>query len=156
MAGVKEKIESNLKLIKSMVEGFERDIDIAKKIDVSYASYKSYKAKDLALKAIYEEIKNKRNEEVEGKLFKLCTGYDYTEEMAFKCKEEEITEGGKILVKESVRVVKVKKRKDPDLNAQKYWLNNKKKAIWKDDPHKVELGKKTLKIKQQQVEEGIL
>lgn len=152
MASVKETIESNLKLVKSMLEEGKPDKDIAKKLDISYASYKNYKAKDLAIKAIYDEVKNTRNEEVENSLFKLCTGFTYSEEVATKVKEEYKDEEGNVLVKEDVKVVKVKKHKLPELAAQKYWLNNKKKATWKDDPNKTDIDKKTLKLKEKEIE----
>lgn len=153
MAAIKDIIQSNLKLVKSMLEEGKTDKDISKKLDISYASYKNYKAKDLAIKAIYDEVKNTKNEEVENSLFKLCNGFVYHEEVATKIKEEVIAEDGKtILVKEDVKVVKVKKYKTPDLAAQKYYLNNRNKARWKDDPTKADLGKKGLKLKEREIE----
>lgn len=152
MSSVKGVIESGLKQVKSMLEEGKTDKDIAKELGISYASYKNYKAKDLAIKAIYDEVKNTRNEEVENSLFKLCTGFTYTEEIATKVKEEFKDDDGNILVKEDVKVVRVKKMKLPELAAQKYWLNNKKKAIWKDDPYKVDVDKKVVKIKEKELE----
>ena len=39
----------------------------------------------------------------------------------------------------------------PDLAAQKYWLNNRKKATWKDDPNKVEIDKKNIRLKEKEL-----
>ena len=55
------------------------------------------------------------------------------------------------LVKEDVKISKVKKFARPDVVAQKYWLNNRKKAQWKDDPNKVENDKKALKLKEKEL-----
>lgn len=152
MAGVLDIIKDNLKQVKSMLEGGKTDKEIAKALGISYASYKNYKAKNLDLKAIYEEVKETRNAEVENSLFKLCTGYNYYEEVPTKIKEEVVDEESNVVVvKERVVVSKVKKYKGPELAAQKYWLNNKKKAQWKEDPSKIDIEKKKVKIKEKEV-----
>ena len=46
----------------------------------------------------------------------------------------------------------VKKWKSADLAAQKYWLNNRKKATWKENPNSVELKRKELKLKEKEIE----
>lgn len=155
MAGVLDKIKDNLKLVKSMLEDGKTDKEIAMKIDVSYASYKNYKAKNLDIKAIYDEVKEIRNAEVENSLFKLCTGYTYYEEVPTKVKEEVIVdkENNVAVTQEKVVISKVKKYKGPELAAQKYWLNNKKKAQWKEDPSKADIEKKKVKLKEKEVEQ---
>lgn len=136
-----------------MLEDGSTDKEIAKKLDISYASYKNYKAKDLALKAIYDEVKNTRDQEVEEALFKLCKGYHYYEEVPTKIKEE--VEGeleGVVLVKEKVVISSVKKYCKPELAAQKYYLNNKKPTQWKDDMHKVKNDKARTKLEKEKLE----
>ncbi|MGL5149725.1 MAG: Xaa-His dipeptidase [Clostridium sp.] len=152
MASVKDIIDNSLNIIKEMLEAGKADKDIAKRLDISYASYKNYKSKSVAVKAIYDEVKNTRNEEVENSLFKLCNGFTYHEEVATKVKEEYEGSQGQTLIKESVKVTKVRKYSKPDLNAQKYWLNNKKKASWKEDPHKVSNDKENLKLKKKEID----
>lgn len=152
MAGVKEIIESKLNQVKSMLEDGKTDKEIAKELDISYASYKNYKAKDLAIKAIYDEVKNYKDEEVEASLFKLCNGFIYQEEVPTKVKIEIKKEDGSIEVAETVKVTKVKKYCLPNLQAQKYWLNNRKSAKWKDDMHKVKNEKELLKLKKKELE----
>lgn len=156
MAGVKEVIGSNLNLVKSMLEEGKTDKEISDKLDISYASYKNYKAKDLAIKAIYNEVKNYKDEEVEEALFKNCIGYKYYEEVVTKIKEEFEGQEGQILMREVVKISNVKKYKGPDLAAQKYWLNNKKSAHWKDDLHKVKNDKELLKLKKKEVESKVI
>ena len=98
-----------------------------------------------------DEVKEARNEQVEDALFKCAKGYHYYEEVATKVKEEVEGENGTVLVKEDVKISLVKKYKGPDREAQKYWLNNRKKPQWKDDPNKVENDKKALKLKEKEL-----
>ena len=84
-------------------------------------------------------------------MFKCCTGYHYYEDVVTKVKEDILTDDGIVLVKEDVKISKVKKFAKPDVNAQKYWLNNRKKASWKDDPNKVENDKKALKLREKEI-----
>jgi len=153
MKSVEEIINDNLNLIESMVEGGSTDKEIANKLEVSYSTFKKYKVNHSALNTLMAECKNKKNEEVEQALFKCCTGYTYEEEVITKVKEEVLAEdSATVLVQERVKVSKVKKFKGPELAAQKYWLNNKKKAKWQEDPHKVKNDKKLTELKEKEVE----
>ena len=157
MRSVEETVKDSLKLIESMVEEGSTDEEIAKKIGISYSSFKRHKSQNSELKAIIAQCKDKKNDMVEQSLFKCCNGYIYHEEVATKVKEEVLDKDTNIiLVKEDVKVVKVKKYKGADLAAQKYWLNNKKKATWKEDPHKVENDKKLTKLKEKEVESKVI
>ena len=60
------------------------------------------------------------------------------------------------MVKEDVKISLVKKHKGPDVVAIRYWLNNRKKAQWKDDPNKVENDKKALKLKEKEVNSRVI
>ena len=127
------------------------DKEISEKLGVSYSTFKKYKAENKTLKDLMAECKNKKNEAVEKALFDNAVGYEYEEETPVKIKEEFKEDDGTILVKERVVVKKVKKFSKPDLNAQKYWLNNKKKSVWADDPNKVSNDKKLTKLKEKEV-----
>lgn len=144
-----DELQVKLPLIISMFEQGLTDKEIAEKLDISYSTWKRKKAQNNEIKEALEKLKDTRNQEVEEALFKCCKGYHYWEEVATKIKEEFEGEEGQILVRESVKISNVKKYKGPDLAAQKYWLNNKKKSQWKDDPHRVEVAKKELKIKEE-------
>lgn len=145
---VDEELESQIPMIISMIKDNCSDKEIIEMLGISPSTWKRKKAQNTRIKNAIDEAINYKNEKVEEALFKCCTGYKYTEEVATKVKEEYESESGQKLVREDVKVVLVKKYRGPDVNAQKYWLNNKKKEKWKDDPHKVELGKKSLKIKE--------
>lgn len=154
---IDEDIESRLPLIISMIKDNFTDKEIAEKLGVSLSTWRRKKSQNNKIKAIIDEICDERNSEVEQALFKCCTGYHYYEDVVTKVKEQVLSEDGEtILVKEDVKISKVKKYKGPDVVAQKYWLNNRKKAAWKDDPHKVDNDKKVLKLKEKEVESKTL
>lgn len=150
-----EDIESRLTLIISMLKDNFTDKDIAEKLGISLSTWRRKKSQNNKIKAVVDEICDERNSEVEQALFKCCKGYKYYEEVLTKVKEEVLADDGEtILVKENVKISNVKKFKGPDVNAQKYWLNNRKKAAWKDDPNKVENDKKLTKLKEKQIDKG--
>lgn len=148
---VDEDIEKSLTLIISMLKDNCTDKEIAEKLGISLSTWRRKKSQNNKIKAVIEEITDEKNHEVEEKLFKNCVGYYYTEEVATKVKNEIKNDDGSITVNEDVQVTKVRKYSKPDLAAQKYWLNNKKKTAWKDDPNKVEIDKKSLKLKEKEV-----
>lgn len=152
MKSVEDTIKDNLKLIESMSENGSTDKEIAEKLDISYSTFKRYKASNKDLKDLMAQCKDKKNEMVEQSLFKICNGYDYEEEVPVKVKEEVMADDGQtVLTKERVVVKKVTKYKGPDLAAQKYWLNNMKKAKWAEDPNRVLNDKKLTKLKEKEV-----
>ena len=148
---VDEDVESSLTLIISMLKDNATDKEIAEKLGISLSTWRRKKSQNPKIKQVIEEITDSRNQEVEEALFKNCKGYHYYEEVAFKCKKEIPQEDGSVIVQEEVEVKNVKKYSKPDLAAQKYWLNNRKKAAWKDDPNKVENDKKALKLREKEI-----
>lgn len=148
---VDEIIESNLTQVISMLKDGCKDKEIIEFLGISRSAWKAKKNNNSKLKQAIDEVKEARNEQVEDALFKCCTGYHYYEDVVTKVKEEILTDDGTVLVKEDVKISTVKKYAKPDVNAQKYWLNNRKKASWKDDPNKVENDKKALKLKEKEI-----
>lgn len=150
-------IESHLDEIEQWLEQNNTDKEIANKLGIAYSTFRKYKGISVALKGRYATVKDNKNQEVEKALYKGCVGYAYYEEIANKVKEEYLAEDGKtILSREVVKVVSVKKYKGPDLNAQKYWLNNKEKTKWKEDPHKVSNDKKLTNLKEKEINSRVI
>lgn len=152
------KITDNLKIIADNLSNIEEwvsqgstDKEIAENLSMSYSTFKRYKKENEKLKAAVNRGKCKKNDEVVASLFKCCTGYHYYEEVPTKVKIEEETKDGNIITREEVKISSVKKYKGPDLNAQKYWLNNRDKTKWQDDPNKVINDKKMVKLKEKEV-----
>lgn len=148
---VDEELESQIPLIITMIKDDCSDKEIIEKLGISPSTWKRKKAQNTRIKNAIDEAINYKNEKVEEALFKCCTGYKYTEEVATKIKEEYEGESGQKLVKEDVKVVLIKKYKGPDINAQKYWLNNRKKNEWKDDHHKVNIEKEKLRLQKEAI-----
>jgi len=154
---VDEIIEDNLSTVISMLKDGCKDKEIIEYLGISRSAWKAKKNNNTKLKQAIDEVKDERNEQVEDALFKCCTGYSYYEEVVTKVKEEVVAEDGTtILVKEDVKISKVKKYRGPDTVAQKYWLNNRKKAMWKDDPHKVDNDKKLTKLKEKEADSKVI
>lgn len=148
-----ERIQDNLTLIESMVSDGSTDKEIAEKLGISYSTFRRYKSQNADLKAAIAQGKDKKNQSVIQALYKNCIGYKYYEEVPTKVKKEILAEDGKtVLVQEEVEISSVKKYKGPDLNAQKYWLNNRDTAKWKDDPNKAANDKKLTKLREREVE----
>ena len=148
-------IKDNLELIGTMVESGSTDKEIAKKIGIGYSTYRKYKAQDTDLKQVIAEGKDKKNQAVEQALYKCCVGYHYYEDVATKVKVQRV-EDGQVLESEDVRLSSVKKYRGPDLAAQKYWLNNKQKTKWSEDPNRTVNDKKLLKLKEKEVKSKTL
>lgn len=153
---VDEIIEGNLTQVISMLKNGCKDKEIIEFLGISRSAWKAKKNNNTKLKQAIDEVKEQRNEEVEDSLFKCCKGYTYYEEVVTKVKEEVQGDDGIVLVKEDVKISKVKKYKGPDVGAIKYWLNNRKKALWKDDPNKADNDKKALKLKEKEIESKVL
>lgn len=150
MKSIEENISNNLELIETMVEDNKTDKEIAAKLGIGYSTFKRYKATNDDLKAAIAEGKDKKNQAVEQALYKCCVGYSYYEDVATKTKVQRVEEG-QVLESEEVSINSVKKYRGPDLAAQKYWLNNKQKTKWSEDPNKTVNDKKLLKLKEKEV-----
>ena len=61
---------------------------------------------------------------------------------------------GRKLQKENVVTVEFEEEIPPDVSAIKFWLANRQKGRWCDNPHKVSNDREHLKLKKQQIEQG--
>lgn len=146
-------IESNLKNIEKWIVQGIPEKEIAKKLDMAYSTFRNHKKTMQALKDTIKEALEEKQQKVEEALFKRCIGFNFYEEVAMKVKEESLADdGATVLVNERVEVKEVKKYSPPDLNAQKYYLNNRDKTHWSEDPNKVANDKKLTKLKEKQID----
>lgn len=152
----KDILRKNSNKVKELLMEGLSERAIAEELGISYSTYRQYKTKDSVLKSVYEELKISKDDEVERSLFKLCNGFVYTEEIATKVKNEIKHPDGSVEVSEDVKISHVKKYCKPDLNAQKYWLNNRKSDKWKDDKHKVKRDKEMLELKKKEVQSKVI
>jgi hypothetical protein len=141
-------IESNLDKIEQWMEDNYTDKEIAKELKVAYSTYRKYKSVSVALRDKIATVKDNKNQEVEKAVYNNAIGYFYQEEIVTKIKIGEFEEG--------VKISSVKKYKGPDLAAEKYWLNNKNKVKWRDDPNRVDNDKKLTKLKEKEVNAKVI
>lgn len=144
-------IEDHLNDIEKWVASGITEKEIAKKLSISYSTFRKHKRSMVTLKEAIKEGLEEKKQAVEKALFKKCIGYHYTEEVVQKVKKERL-EDKIILVDEVLEVQEVKKYSAPDLNAQKYYLNNRDKTKWSEDPNRVANDKKLTKLKEKEVE----
>lgn len=143
-------ILNNLENIKTWIVKGLTEKEIAKKVGMAYSTFRRHKKDMQALKDAIKEGLEEKQQEVEKALFKKCLGFHYTEEVVQKVKKERI-EDNTVLVDEVLEVKEVKKYSPPDLNAQKYYLNNRDKVHWSDDPNRVANDKKLTKLKEKEL-----
>lgn len=157
MKSNEEIIERSLSLIESWVADGCTDKEIAEKLGLSYSTFRRYKTQNTDLKSAIAQGKDKKNDNVVQALYKNCIGYKYYEEVPTKVKKEVLADDGKtVLIQEDVKISSVKKYKGPDLAAQKYWLNNRDKSKWQEDPNKVANDKKLTKLKEKEVNSKVI
>lgn len=153
---VQDMIESRISEIETWVEHGDTDKDIAEKLGIGYSTYRKYKSDNVALKGAIATGKDKANQQVEKALLNNCLGYKYYEEVATKVKKETRLPDGTVTIEEDVVIKSVKRYKGPDLNAQKFWLVNRKTKAWAEDPNKVLNDKKLTKLKEKEIDSKVI
>ena len=148
----KNKIIENLELIETWAfEGLSKK-EIAKRIGVTDRTLRNYESKDKRVfSALNSPIEN-MNTKVEYALLKCALGYEYEEEELTKVKEVITDSDGKKITRETYKPILIKKKVKPDVNAQKFWLNNRDEEDWKDNPHKVKNDKELMELRKKELE----
>ncbi|EGT4908126.1 transposase [Clostridioides difficile] len=144
------KWETHVKDKLPLIEGLARngipEEQIAKKLGVGYSTFRRYKEKYGALRAALKKGREVVDFEVEGALIKRALGYSYTEETR-ELKEGKDGEGAKLLLTKTVT-----KQVAPDITAQMFWLKNRKKEEWQNDPHKILNDKEALELRKKELD----
>lgn len=148
----KNIILENLELIETWAfEGMSKK-EISKKLGITDRTLRNYESKDKRVFSVLNNPIENMNNKVEYALLKCALGYEFEEEELVKEKSYSTDKEGNKLVTESYRPITVKKRIRPDVNAQKFWLNNRNDEQWKDNPHKVKNDKEILEIRKKELE----
>lgn len=100
--------------------------DMAKKCDVPYSSWKTYKKEHKELEKAIREHKEIFDIKLENAFFRRCLGYSYEEDTKELIKDNTTGELKLEVVK------KVKKEIPPDVNALKFALSNRMKGKYAD------------------------
>lgn len=153
---MKEKtLEHILKNLESIgnwsIEGVPEK-EIARRLGVSDRTLRRYKKANLSVKDSLNAGKKNRCDEVEYALLKKALGYKYKEEQPQKVKKIYYDENGNKCIEETIQIIQIEKVVPPDVQAQKFWLNNRKKTYWKDNPHKVKTDAELLDLRKKELE----
>lgn len=124
-------------------------------LGVAYSTFREYKKKYSALSAALKKGREVVDFEVENAMLKIALGFSKIEEQAIKCRDISYDERGKKCQSERVEIVEVEKYYPPNFNAQKHWLNNRKKDEWKNDPNKIEIDREALELRKKELEQKI-
>ena len=147
-------VKSHFDDIKKWLQEGLYEKDIIKNLGIGKTAWENYKNKYKELSELLLNEKLAQNELVENALYKNATGYSYIEEQAFKCKEVYYDDEGKRCEKEEVKKIEVVKYKFPETEAAKYWLKNRAKKEWADNPQMIDLKKEQIEIEKQKMELG--
>lgn len=135
------KVKPKIPLIIKWCRNGLTDEEIWNRLKISKSSFYGYQHKYSEFKEIVQKNKEYCDAEVENQFYKNCLGYEYTEQ-ALSTKKEIIYENGKKIKEVSVPiVVDIVKHKPSDVNASKYWLQNRDPENWKDN-RQIDIGNK--------------
>lgn len=151
----KKKLDKIIEQIGSIGEWSFQGIsekEIASRLGISERTLRRYKKEDLSLLTALEAGSKKTTNEVEYALLKRALGYKYIEEQPYKTKTIYYDENNNKCVKEEMQIVRVEKTVLPDVQAQKFWLNNRKEEYWRDNPHKARNDAELLELRKKELE----
>lgn len=153
-----EIVMENLKTIEEWALQGMSQKEMAECLGIGESTFRKLKRENVALLAVLKKSANARKnmleeqvKSVEYSLFERAKGYEYTKETPIKVKEEHYNDDGKKCVVERVVIAKETVHVPADITAAKFFLVNRAKKVWQDNPHKVENDKEMLKIKKDEV-----
>jgi transcriptional regulator with XRE-family HTH domain len=124
-----------------LVEDGLNQKEIAKRLGISKTSMEKYKIDHPDFASLLKRGRTDQVKEVANALYKSATGYYYTVDEVHKVK---LPEGG-----ESLQVLQVQKFKGPDTAAMCFFLKNKDRKNWSDQPQIVEIRREELELRKQ-------
>lgn len=112
--------------------------EIATNLGISKTTFESYEKKYSWLSGLIKKAQFEAVEEVENSLYKAATGYYYNEDQIVKVKVNQY--------QEDVKVIEVKKFKPPDTGAMCFYLKNRAKDRWAENPQNIAIQQERLKL----------
>jgi hypothetical protein len=120
------------------------EAQIIKNLGIGKTSWENYKHKHNELTEVLKKGRQTQVTEVANSLFKAATGYYYYTDEAKTVKDPD---GG-----EHVEKVTLKKFKGPETAAMCFFLKNKDKHNWADNPQGMDIKREELEIRKQESE----
>ena len=154
-----EKIYNNMKSLEEWAFAGIPQKEMAEMLDMSYSAFRELKSKIPALSALLKKSadflkseEKKQVAEVEKTLFQRCLGYDALVTKHYKVKViARSAEGAPLFSKEGKPITEEqlvegteKTHVPADVPAMKFYLLNKARKDWKNDPDRLEIEKKRL------------
>ena len=154
-----EKIYENMKSLEEWAIAGISQKEMADMLDMAYSTFRELKKKIPALSALLKKCaeirkaeKQKELEGVERSLLDRCHGYNATIKKHMKVKKPVYGPGGRVLMDDNGKVITeevleevVDEQHVPaDVGAIKFYLLNKGRKDWKNDPEKLAIEKKRL------------
>lgn len=134
--------EKQLKEKKEKIENWAKrgctKKEIAANLGISKTTFEAYEKKYSWLSGLIKKAQFEAAEEVENSLYKAATGYYYTEHQVVKVKTDQY--------REEVRVIEVQKFKPPDTGAMCFYLKNRAKDRWAENPQNIAIQQERLKL----------
>ena len=154
-----EKIYENMKSLEEWAFAGISQKEMARLLDMSYSHFRELKSKIPALSALLKKSadflkaeKAKQVENVEKTLYERCMGYSADVKKHYKLKKpmknEDGTlvfdESGKVITEEVLEEVTETQHVPADVSAIKFFLMNKARKDWQNDPERLAIEKKRL------------
>jgi hypothetical protein len=154
-----DRVMANLEIIEKWAFQGMTEKDMADCLEIGYSTFRKIKRRNVALSAILEQRNRlwrdrdrERVKQVEKSLYERAKGYDYDTIENIKIKNSGYDERGKKWEREEVIQVPKKVHVPADIQAAKFYLLNKSKKEWKENPHKVDNDRELLQLKKKEAE----
>lgn len=150
--------KSKIKDVLSRLEEIEKwaamglsEAQISFNLGISRSSLENYKKANVDILNCLKRGKTKADFKVENALYKKAIGYKALKVAVQKCKDIYYDDEGRKCQKERLETLEYEEEVQPDVQAIKYWLGNRKSGKWKDNPTKADIDKQVLELKKQQI-----
>lgn len=141
----KDLIINNYDNIKKWLKDGLFEKQIYNNLGMGKTTWSKWKKELLELQDILSNGNDTQIQEVRNSTYEMATGYDYTEEVAVKCKETYHDKNGKKCTRETLQTVTVKKHQPAKGDIARWWLTNRDYENWKLNPHETDRKKKEFK-----------
>lgn len=148
-AEIKERLPEIIKWVES---GFT-DKEVAQKLGIAYSTFNDYLKKYSEFSEAIKRAKVKPNEAVENSLYKKATGFYVPVIKNYKLKTTTYGENGRKIKEEEILVEKEEQEYfPPETAAIIFYLINRMKNKWNNNPQKLDIEKAMLEIAQKKAE----
>ena len=140
----KDYVKSRFKEIEAWLNLGLSEKQIFTNLGVGKTSWSKYKNQNIELTDLIKKGRTNQVREVENALYKNATGYYYNTEESMKIKDKNGNE--------TVQIYTLTKFKAPETGAIAFFLKNKAREDYMDNPNMIDLKREEIKIRKEQSE----